>query len=167
MKITKNLPHFSNPTLVLVSGKQEAFLYFAYKDKITKKDNVKVKNVKFSDHEDFYISRGKESEMLRLGYTNEYDDTLLREEMFKELNKAIDEFSDDYKFEQIIIFCPQYIIKEFIDSLPKKYSDKITKKVRGNYTKQHIFELLELLKPAKKKIPIGKEVRKLLKKKKY
>ncbi len=143
MKISNHLPHFSEPNLLVVAGKQEAAFFKARNDQIHQVYHFKVEKPEYSDNESRRERRGSggasrfgggspfkhnENELLR-GFLKQLTDEVIALDTRKEVDK-------------LYLFCPTYLSSPIEDNLPNDIRNKIEFIFFGNYLNQHPFVLL-------------------------
>lgn len=137
MKIKRELPQFDkNLTAIIVAGTMDADFYLADKGEINKVATFAVKKSHYSDRESF----GRRGSMVfesgdKAGIMKKF----LHQEFLKAFKANLGSVSNA---KTAYLFAPDNVISDLKKVMPKKW-EKNLKMYKGNYGKQHIFELLE------------------------
>jgi hypothetical protein len=130
MKISKSFPQFVNePSLFLVTGKQDAAFYKAYDGEIERIKHFKIPNPKYSDREVGYKVSPR---------VNEY----VTQEFIHELKSQLKAMhTNDYA--KMYVFTPSEIKNNVIRAVPTYLRRKTAAVIEGNYFKSTPVILLE------------------------
>lgn len=140
MKISKKLVQFEkNSTAIIVAGTLEADFYLAFKGEINKKATFAVKKSHYSDKENFgrrgnvVFESGDKAGIMKKFLHQEFVKN------FKVNLKSVTAAKSAY------LFAPDSVVGDLKKVLPQKWG-KALKTIKGNFGKQHVFELLEKIK---------------------
>jgi len=150
MKIKRELPQFEDKkTLLLVTGKQEAVIYIAYKGVIEKIVEVKVETPKYSDREGFFARTGRGK---NLGSGSAYEDAgiEIKKQFFNEISTKLKILAKNQKIRVLYLFTPVYMSKQLPAALPKSIANAIVAVYHGNFRSEHPFILLAKISSDKK-----------------
>ena len=171
MKISNHLPHFSESSLLVSAGKQEATFFLVEGDQVTQIHNFKINKPEYTDKESRTERRGSGGSSMFGGgssFTNQADE--LERSFIKKLSVTISNLVDEHKIKTIYLFCPTYQSKPIESSLSLELQNIIEYIFYGNYHSQHPFVLLskvqEYLKQEKDAgtvVPMKKEAFSILK----
>lgn len=149
MNIQKQLPQFNKQTaLLIVTGSQKGVIYLAAAGVIEKIGAVDEPVEKYSDREEFFVSKGGEGD-----YTSGsvYEDN--KQEHIKKFAKKIsaeaDRFVQEKGVDTVYLFVPDYVIHELNRTLTSRVKEMVQEKFKGNFVEEHPFKLLEKIKKTK------------------
>jgi hypothetical protein len=145
MKISKSLPQFEKePSLFLVTGKQDAAFYKAYDGMIEHIASIKVPTPRYSDREGLYRQKGR-GEMVTSGGFERRDDIVIRD-FIHELKfhlKAM--HGNDYA--KMYVFTPSNVKNTILRAMPSYLRRKTAAVIEGNYYKSSPIDLLHKIAP--------------------
>lgn len=135
MKISNKLPHFNEPTLLVVSSPRGAVFYVALKDEITQVADFKIDRPKYSDAEDF-----------EAGAQIDREKSTLDKDFKQKFSATILHISKKFSVRKLYLFTAKNISSLLERLLPKNWKNLIAGHLRGDYTKFHPFQILEKIK---------------------
>jgi hypothetical protein len=146
MKIPEKFYQFKGEkALIVISGTEEAKIFKASNGDIEFLQNIKAREVSYSDREGFFESR-RQGMTFRSGSTMKDVDQKEKKDFLETLAEEFRKLNGEYDY--IVLTAPEHALPEIIDSLGIP-SDKVQDVVRiakkGTYLKYSAEELLELL----------------------
>lgn len=155
MKISNTLPKYSQEdALFIVLSKSNGAFYEAKKGNISHIDSFTVDKDTYTDNEGFF-ERGGKGQVFGSGSVLEPNKREEYTRLVKSFKKKCKD-NDLNKYDDIYIFCPDYLSKKIRNALPHAKSH--VEIFRGNYQHVHPFALLKMVQSRqiqKKKIHIS------------
>jgi len=145
MKISSELPQFEDQkSLLIVASRQDARFFIAHDGEIVKKGEIHIRTPRFSDESGKYAKRGGRGRFSGITQARASLKKNAEEELLNELvEKAGIIFDDD--IEKIYLFASPYVVNDIPKKMNKDMKNAIVKSIKGNYTKEHPFELLRMI----------------------
>ncbi len=168
MKISKELPQFSKPSLIVVTGSHSVEIYYFYQGEIVKVDSFEMETPVYSDKEGFF-SRTGGGVRYGSGSVLELNKEEILKKFIRELKIRIEKAFKERQVEEIFFFQPLYLKKIISDELSPVIKNKISLVVEGNFIGHHPFNLIKMIqKKIKEKKPLlaSEQALKILKRKK-
>ena len=142
MQISTDYNAFTQPTLIIVTSRQDAIVYLADNRDLEKILELHTKKPEYTDDEG-HFGRSGNDRVFGQGSTEKEIDDIVYDEFKSDLAGAIDEIKEE--FEQVILFAPEQYKNSTKDSLPKSIQDKI-KSIHGvNILHEHPTDILKRL----------------------
>ncbi|MDX1535708.1 MAG: hypothetical protein R3346_03045 [Candidatus Spechtbacterales bacterium] len=168
MQIEQTLPQFENKlTLVIVTGHQAAEFYVALNGKIEKESEIKVPNPEYSDREG-YFKRSGHGLSFGSGSVVEPKNKKVEKKFLKDLEEEVLSIKkSNEQIKGVYLFGPDYMLKRIRKTLPKQIANNLIETFEGNYTQEHPFEFLKIIKSSLDKQssqPKSSEAQKIYKK---
>lgn len=149
MKISQKLPQFEKEkALIIVASQMEADFYVAFGGEIAKTTSFKITKPRYSDREGF-VARASGGKAVSGGPSYSIDKEKIRIDFLKAFREKIKPFSQDKKIGRVYLFAESYVVNEIQKFLPAGLKSKIKTVIRGNYSKNHPFDLLEVISQGK------------------
>lgn len=141
MKISNKLPHFSEPTLIIVCNPNNASFYLAHEDQIEKISDFKLEKIKYSDREDFgrlpfggVYETGSRIERLKMIQARDFKQKFLGTAKF---------ISKNFNIKKLYMFSAKNIHGILERVIPKDWKKKVVGHLKGDFTKMHLFNVLK------------------------
>lgn len=174
MKIAERFPQFRDaPCMLLVAGRQNARFLRVYKGYLYELRSIFIPNPHYSDHEGFFLTRGKVKGtnygiVTHAGAVYEFPEDAIVQDFIHALTKNTYELISLYKISEIILFAPSYMKNIIVRALPRGTQAKIHNIIEGIYYDAHPFDLLRKIKKRRdeeriRKMPIDPYAQKILK----
>lgn len=149
VKIADQFPQFQKaPCMFLVTGRQNARFIRAYQGYCYELRSFVVPTPHYSDRKGFFLTRGKIDKhevglVARAGAVYEFPEDSIIRDFLHMLEKNLQEITQLYTVESIILFTPSYMKNIIIKALPQTVQAKIKETIEGTYCDAHPFKLLE------------------------
>lgn len=149
MDIQKQLPHFYDENVLLVvTGSVEYKIFQAGDGKINEIAEFNSKSDMAFDEEKVESTRSGGGQVFGVGAADKSN------QMHKELEgnfthhlKAqLTRLAAGQTFDKLFLFCPPQVLASVEDIVPADLKKSLVLAVKGNYTKQHPFDLLTFIK---------------------
>lgn len=149
MNIQKQLPQFTKQTaLLIVTGSQKGVFYLAAVGVIEKIGAVNEPIEKYSDREEFFVSKGGEGDYTS-GSVYEPDKQEHIKKFAKKISAEADRIVKEKGVDTVYQFAPDYVIHEINRTLTNRVKEMVQEKFKGNFVEEHPFKLLEKIKKTK------------------
>ncbi len=133
MKISKSLPQFEEePSLFLVTGKQDAAFYRAYDGVIEQIGEIKIPKPKYSDHEGHYRMKGM-GQVVSSGGWERRDDFVIKD-FLQELKSHLKNIKPS-EYAKLYVFAPSKVKNFIAHVVPAELRKKTAAIIEGNYFK--------------------------------
>jgi hypothetical protein len=143
MKIRDSLPQFNDdPVLIIVAGQEHAEFYRAHNGEILLFEKIESTKVRSSESPEKFETRT--SGMVISGADEEKSKEEIKE-FLKNFEKRITDVVKKTEARKIYLFSPAHTSKEIISRFPRLYVELITAHFDGNYSSNHLFDLLEMI----------------------
>lgn len=146
MYISKNLDQFENlRVLIIVLSSKDAKFYIASNSII---DELEVFQLKEPEYSKDWTVRGGSSKKKGSSINSSYGSRKksLLTDFLHEFSEHLSSVISKNVISQAFIFCPSYMDRRVRNVLPETFKKNLVKIYRGNYVKQHPFDLLEMIK---------------------
>ena len=145
MKISQKFPQFEKEkALIIVAGRLETDFHIAFGGEITKVASFKITKPRYSDREGF-VARASGGKAVSGGPSYSIDKEKINSDFLKVFKEKIKPFSQNKKNGRVYLFAESHVVNEIQKFLPVNLKNKIKEVVRGNYSKNHLFDLLEII----------------------
>ncbi|MBX4198089.1 hypothetical protein KW782_02015 [Candidatus Parcubacteria bacterium] len=162
MKISKALPQFEEePSLFVVTGKQDAAFYKAYDGTIEQIGEIKIPTPHYSDREGHYRMKAGGAVPSTGGYERR-DDVVIRDFIHELKSHLKSMHASDYS--KMYVFTPSKVKNTIAEAVPGHLRRKTAAVIEGNYFKSSPLELLQKVASitAASQIFINPEARRIL-----
>ena len=143
MKIRDSLPQFNdNPVLIIVTGQEHAEFYRAHNGEIELFEKIESTKKRTSESPEKFETRT--SGMVVIGA----DEEKTKEEIvefLKNFEKRIPDIVKKSEAENLYLFSPSHTSKEITSRFPRAHAELISAHFDGNYSSNHLFDLLEMI----------------------
>lgn len=130
MKIPNDLSQLKDKrALIITAGRQRARLYSIKNNEIREMDFIEIETPKYSDNEGFFSRSGK-GKRYGAGAPRENNKQKIEADFLKELEKKLSGHLK--KFDDLYLFCPNYMHKMIRATIPKDKKDMLKKVFFGN-----------------------------------
>jgi hypothetical protein len=141
MKISKSLPQFEKePSLFVVTGKQDAAFYKAYNGTIEQIGEFKIPKPKYSDHEGHYRMKGM-GEVVSSGGWERRDDFVIKDFLLGLKSHLKGMHAND--FSKMYVFAPSKVKNAIASVVPSQLRKKTAAVIEGNFVKSPPDNLLK------------------------
>jgi hypothetical protein len=141
MKISKSLPQFEKePSLFVVTGKQDAAFYRAQDGTIEQIGEIKIPKPRYSDNEGHYRMKGM-GEAVSSGGWERRDDFVIKDFLHELKSHLKSMHANDYA--KMYVFAPSKVKNVIADVVPYQLRKKTAAIIEGNYfksTPQHLLK---------------------------
>lgn len=149
MKISNKLTHFDEPTLIIISNSMGAVFYYANKDEVNKVMDFHIEKPEFSDREDF--GRFSTGVVYETGTKYDKKKLLIIREFKQQFVSALKFLSKRLNIKKMIIFSAKTLYNYAREMVLKVWKGtNIQQHWKGDYTKKHLVEILEVIETNKK-----------------
>jgi len=144
VRISSKFQQFTGKkVLIIVAGSQEADFYIAGDGEIEKVRSFVVRKPRYSDREGFSV-RSAGRKIIGSGSANKAQSKKLAQDVAREFEQSLKALARR-SFDMVYLCAPADVISVAREHMQRSLSDKLKKTVRGNFFKQHPFEILEKL----------------------
>lgn len=149
MKISENLPQFSDEiALLIVTGSEQGQFFLVKNGEAEALTEVHLKDEKLNanrhgSYEGFAGGRNGSAVVGRSVEWSQSDDV---KRFLKKLEASLVEIFAENEISQIYLFSPSYISKEILARVPQDKASLLRGTFDGNYSDQHLFKLLGMIK---------------------
>lgn len=143
MKISNKFPRFSEKTLIIVCNPREAIFYYAEGDNLEKIAEFKLDKIVYSDREDF--GRLSTGGVYETGAKYEKQKVSLRNDFKAKFVEVAKSVSKKINFKKLHVVSAVNIHRILLKILPKNWLKILGAHFKGDYTKKHPFEILQLI----------------------
>jgi hypothetical protein len=168
MIISEKLLQFNKRSLFVVAGRKKVYFYLAFNGKIDKIDSIEMEEPTYSDNEGFFMRLGR-GKFFGSGSVLEENKIEIERKFLKEIKEKTELLSRKEEIEEVYLFASGYIENGLPQSLPDNIKNMISFSFRGNYVKEHPFDLIKKIQKkseSKKTKFISESAMKILRKKK-
>ncbi len=163
MKISENLPQFEKePSLFVVTGKQDAAFYKAYDGMIERIAAIKVPTPHYSDREGHYRVSSRNSVNISSGGFERRDDYVIKEFIHELKTHLKSMHANDYS--KMYVFTPSNVKNDILKAVPAHLRRKTAAVIEGNYyksTPNYLLKKVATIAAASQKF-INPEARRIL-----
>ncbi len=139
MKISKDLPQFVKPTMLVVAGLFEADYYLANNGEIEKISTFAIEKSHYSDRENF----GRRGSMVfESGDKKGIMKKFFNQEFLKQFKDHFKTACLGNKIQKVYLFAPDSVISQLKKAISVQCKEPITL-IQGNFCKEHPFKLIE------------------------
>ena len=167
MKISQDYPQFTTPTFILVTGKQDGYIYRAANGEIEQVDHVKEETPEYSDNEGFF-QRSGHGQTFDTGNVREdrqgVEHHVMKEFLAKYQEAVHDAVAGEDSFE-VIIFTPDYMKDMLKEKLEASVQKAVIQELHGNFTHTSVDDLLKKIaekREGERVVPESEEAHKIL-----
>ncbi len=168
MIISEKLIQFNKKSLFIVAGRRKSDFYLAFNGEINKIDSIETEGQTYSDNEGFFMRLGH-GRFFGAGSVLEENKKEIERKFLKQIKEKTEDIFRKENIEEIYLFASGYIENSFPNYLNDNMRNSITFSFRGNYVKEHPFELIKKIEnkmEGKKTKFISESAMKILRKKK-
>jgi hypothetical protein len=147
MKISNEFPEIrQSDALLVVSGTQHAKIYKIKSGELEEVKDIAEEDPKYTDHEGHYISRSGSGQVYG-GNSAVYENQVvaIKNNYLNKLEAYFKEVFGHADFTQVYIAAPAGTLQEIVDLVPSDQEEKVVSQIKGNYTKNHPFDLLAMI----------------------
>lgn len=153
--------------MIIVSGNMSADIYLARDGQIDKIYTKEEREPKYSDREEFFVTRLGRSKYMGTGSVYESKEDEVEHRLYKDLKKEIPEIFKREKVTGIYILSAEYFMPMVIKAIPKIHKGKIKWTKGVDLEGKHPKMILESLQKSREKqigisVPLSEEARKIL-----
>lgn len=142
--IPKNLPQFSDsPSLFISSGEYEAHFYLAHQGTLEEVESFKMPPREEARGKQAFIGASQTKALGAVTHHGAYVEELKRKFQAR-VDYTIHNLLDEYQFQNIYLFSPEYVAKRIIKGLEPNEEEKIKMKFFGEFIKLHPLKLLKM-----------------------
>lgn len=174
MHIKQELPLFENKkSLLIVTGKSVAKFYLALDKEIELIEEFEMPkpSTQYTDREGHFKRSGATEGYIGSGSVHEADKEHFANKFSSELAEKAGLLDKEKEPKEIYLFTPDYMKNKIKEDLGASLKKKIVMEITGNYSENHIFDLLKKIKEENEsknpEKPISKEARDLMNKGKF
>lgn len=143
MRISKTLPQFNKePSLFVVTGKQDAVFYKAYDGTIEPIGEFRIPKPKYSDREGHYRTTG---DVVSSGGRERRDDFIIRDFLTELKTHLKGMHAADYS--KMYVFAPSKVKNFIIDAVPPPLRKKTAAVIEGNFYKSTPADIIQKVAP--------------------
>lgn len=149
MKISENLPQFNNEVALLVVTGSEQGQLFLIKDgeaEILPEIHLREEKLNANRHGTYEGFAGNRNGSVLVGRSVEWSQNDDVKRFLRKLESSLAEIFAENEVSQIYLFSPSYISKEIFAQIPQDKTSLLEATFDGNYSDQHLFKLLEMIK---------------------
>ena len=143
MRISQQLPKFTEKTMFIVTGKQDARFYIAHGDVIERVASFRIRQPNYSDREGFRQFTPAGIRGMISGSVLNPVDRAIRLEFRHTIAATAAALFRLNQIKRVILFAPRQFISDTKLSLPKNVQAIITHIIAANLYESHPFELIK------------------------